>query len=53
LNLRCNVCSIDIDEKEVDSHIGKSQHLENKSKISINGKGLDKSVASMWHKSLD
>ncbi|WP_165776433.1 hypothetical protein [Candidatus Nitrosotalea bavarica] len=52
MNLRCNVCSIEIDEKEVDSHIGTPQHLENKSKISTNGKGLDKSVTDMWYKSL-
>jgi len=53
LNIRCNVCSIEIDEKEVDSHIGTPKHLENKSKISTDGKGLDKSVTNMWHNSLD
>jgi len=53
LSLRCNICSIEIDEKEVESHIITKQHIENKSKISTNGKGLGKSVSSMWHKSLE
>ena len=52
VSIRCNVCSINIDEKDVDSHISTSKHLENKSKISTNGKGLDKSVSNMWHNSL-
>jgi hypothetical protein len=52
MSLRCNVCSINIDEKDVDSHINTPKHLENKSKISTNGKGLDKSVANLWHNSL-
>jgi len=51
LSVRCNICSIEIDETEVESHIVTQKHLENKSKISTNSKGLDKSVASMWLKS--
>ncbi|MDE1770644.1 MAG: hypothetical protein KGI28_08860 [Thaumarchaeota archaeon] len=52
MSLRCNICSIEIDEKYVESHITTKQHLENKSKVSTNGKGSDKSVASMWHNAL-
>lgn len=52
MSLRCNICSIDIDEKDVEIHITTPKHLENKSKISTNGKGLDKSVTNMWHSSL-
>jgi hypothetical protein len=51
LNVRCNICSIEIDETEVESHIAVQNHLENKSKISTNSKGSDKSVAAMWLKS--
>jgi len=51
LSVRCNICSIEIDETEVESHIATQKHLENKSKISTNSKGSDKSVASMWRKS--
>jgi len=51
LSVRCNICSIEIDETEVESHIVTQKHLENKSKISTNSKGSDKSVASMWRKS--
>jgi hypothetical protein len=52
LILRCNMCSMDIDEKEVEFHITSQHHLENKSKTSTNDKGLDKSVANMWYNSL-
>ncbi|MDE1844719.1 MAG: hypothetical protein KGI10_05245 [Thaumarchaeota archaeon] len=51
MNVRCNICSIEIDESEVESHITTPKHLENKSKISTNSNGLDKSVAAMWLKS--
>jgi len=51
LNVRCNICSTEIDETEVESHITAQNHLENKSKISTNSKGSDKSVAVMWLKS--
>ena len=52
MSLRCNVCSINIDENDVEFHISTPKHLENKSKISTNGKGLDKSVANLWYNSL-
>ncbi|HEU5221550.1 MAG TPA: hypothetical protein VFU58_05770 [Candidatus Nitrosotalea sp.] len=51
MSVRCNICSIEIDEPEVETHIVTQKHLENKSKISINSNGAGKSVASMWLKS--
>ncbi len=53
LTVRCNICSIGIEEKEVESHISSQQHMNNKLKISINEKGSDKSVAKLWYDSLD
>lgn len=53
MSLLCNICVIEINENEVESHINTQGHLENKSKISTSGKGLDKSVATIWLKSLD
>jgi hypothetical protein len=52
MTIRCNVCSIEIDEKDVDSHTSSTQHIDAKSKISTNGKGLEKSVIDMWYNSL-
>jgi len=54
LNFRCNICSQDIDEKEVENHASSKQHQENKSKIpGTNAKGSDNSVISVWLKSLN
>jgi len=54
LNLRCNICLTDIDEKEVESHIITQQHLQNKSKSTPKGRvGRDKSVVNMWNSSLE
>lgn len=52
MGLRCNICSREINENEVEIHIETSEHKDNKSKISTDGKGSDKSVASMWLKSI-
>jgi len=52
LVLRCNICSLDIDEKDIEVHIISQDHVENKIKTSSNGKGLDKSIVNMWHNSL-
>ncbi|MFZ1076581.1 MAG: hypothetical protein WAN47_04020 [Nitrosotalea sp.] len=52
LNLRCNICSQEIDEKEVESHVNMQQHKENKLKISKpNESGSDISVVKMWYNS--
>ncbi|MDE1831853.1 MAG: hypothetical protein KGI02_05715 [Thaumarchaeota archaeon] len=53
MSLLCNICVTEINEKEVESHINTPAHLENKSKISTSEKGLDRSVATIWLKSLD
>jgi len=46
------MCSTDIDEAEIESHIVSQIHLENKSMTSTNGKEQGDSVANLWHKSL-
>jgi hypothetical protein len=51
MSLFCNICSIEINENDVEIHIVTPQHIENKARISPTGKGLDKNVASMWLKS--
>jgi len=44
---------MDVAEEEIENHVNSKQHIENKSKISVeNGKGSENSVAKMWHKSL-
>lgn len=54
MNLRCNICSQDMDEKDVNNHVISKQHQENKSKIAAtNSKGSDNSVVKMWQKSLN
>jgi hypothetical protein len=52
MTLRCNICSTEIDEADVESHIISQIHLENKSKTSTIGKGQGDSVANLWHNSL-
>jgi hypothetical protein len=51
MSIHCNICVTEINENDVESHIGTSGHIENKTKISTSSKGLDKSVAAMWLKS--
>ena len=51
MSLLCNICATEINENDVEAHIVTPQHIENKARISPTGKGLDKSVASMWLKS--
>ncbi|CUR51317.1 protein of unknown function [Nitrosotalea devaniterrae] len=53
MSILCNICSAEINETEVESHINTPQHMENKSKISPSGKGLNTSVAAMWLKSFN
>jgi hypothetical protein len=53
MNLYCNICSQEIDEKEMESHVNTRQHNENKSKISkTNERGSANSVVKMWQNSL-
>ncbi|MDE1726423.1 MAG: hypothetical protein KGH89_04075 [Thaumarchaeota archaeon] len=52
MNLRCNICSEEIEEKEMENHVNTQQHKDNKSKISkINENSSDISVVKMWRDS--
>ncbi|MGI0101589.1 MAG: hypothetical protein ACREA7_03215 [Nitrosotalea sp.] len=52
MNLRCNICSQEIDENEMEAHVNTQQHKENRLKISKpNENGSDTSVVKMWHNS--
>ncbi len=49
MNVRCNVCSLEIDEKDVQTHVNTSQHKDNKAKISKKiERGSDLSVVNVW-----
>lgn len=50
---RCNICSQDVDEKQVESHVDSTQHKENKAKLSKKiESGSDLSVVKVWQSSL-
>lgn len=50
---RCNICSQDVDEKQLESHVDSVQHKENKAKLSKKiEKGSDLSVVKVWQSSL-
>jgi len=52
--VRCNICSQDIDEKEVDSHINTPQHKENKERLGkIKTTGSNTSVVKVWQDSFN
>ncbi|MDE1826275.1 MAG: hypothetical protein KGH83_01625 [Thaumarchaeota archaeon] len=52
MSLRCNICSQEIDEKEMENHVNTQQHKDNKLKISKpNESGSDISVVKMWYSS--
>ncbi len=53
MTVRCNICNVDIDEKEVDGHIKSVQHEQNKTKISSSSSGLEISVVKTWRNSLN
>ena len=53
MTVRCNICNIDIDEKNVDEHIKFGQHEQNKTKISSSSAGLEISVIKTWRNSLN
>ncbi|MDE1828749.1 MAG: hypothetical protein KGI25_00345 [Thaumarchaeota archaeon] len=47
--LRCNICSQNVDESEVESHINSAQHKESKTRLAkIENKGSDSSVVKVW-----
>ena len=52
--VHCNVCEIDIDETEIESHLNNSKHQSNKQTISIAKNkeyGNNKSVIQLWQES--
>ncbi len=53
MSQRCNICSLDVDEKEIESHLSSLQHIDNKAKLSKKiERGSDLSVVKVWQKSL-
>lgn len=49
LTLRCNICSQEIDEKELESHLNTLQHKDNKTRLGEKiDKGSDASVVKVW-----
>ncbi len=53
MTVRCNICNVDIDEKEVETHVKSRQHEQSKSGISSSNNGLDTSVVKTWYNSLN
>ncbi len=54
MTLRCNICSQDIDEKEVESHVNTLQHKENKARLGrIKETGSGASVVKVWLESFN
>jgi hypothetical protein len=53
MTLHCNICSQEIDEKEIENHINTMQHKKNKSNISkTNERDSGNSVVKKWQDSL-
>jgi len=54
LSLYCNICSADVDEKNIDAHINDKAHQQNKRKILDEKNKEDenpKSVIQIWSES--
>ncbi len=52
MSIRCNVCLLEIDEKDVEAHVNSQQHRDNKVKISKKIEhGSDLSVVKVWQNS--
>jgi hypothetical protein len=50
---RCNICSQEVDDVQVDSHLNSPHHKENKVKLSKKiEKGSDWSIVKVWQNSL-
>ncbi len=51
--LRCNICSVELEEKDVENHIASSSHKENRERLAkAKDTGSDASVAKAWMGSL-
>ena len=49
MTLRCNICSQNVDEKDVESHIDTQQHKESKSRLgSAHRGGSGPSIVRAW-----
>ncbi|HJU12983.1 MAG TPA: hypothetical protein VJ792_00820 [Candidatus Nitrosotalea sp.] len=51
--VRCNICSKELEEKEVDTHVATKEHKEGKEKLARkNETGSEVSVVKVWMNSL-
>lgn len=53
MTLRCNICSQEIEEKDLEAHLNLQQHKENKERLAKRiEKGLDVSIVGKWLESV-
>lgn len=56
MSIRCNICSLDLDEKDIEAHLKDMQHQSNKKSI-LDSKGEEnkngKSLIKIWLESLE
>lgn len=56
MSIRCNICSLDLDEKDIEAHLKDMQHQSNKKSMS-DSKNMEntagESVIKMWLESLE
>ncbi len=56
MDARCNICSLDLDEKDIEAHLKDMQHQSNK-KSMLDSKNMEntagESVIKMWLESLE
>lgn len=56
MSIRCNICSLDLDEKDIEAHLKDIQHQSNKKSI-LDSKGKEnkngKSLIEIWLESLE
>ena len=56
MSIRCNICSLDLDEKDIEAHLKDMQHQSNKKSI-LDSKGKENkngnSLIKIWLESLE
>ena len=56
MSIRCNICSLDLDEKDIEAHLKDRQHQSNKKSI-LDSKGKEntngESLIKIWLESLE
>lgn len=53
MTLRCNICSQNVEEAQVEDHVNSQQHKDSKARLGkIENKGSGLSVAKVWAQSL-